>query len=102
MNVEWNQLSPTMQGVLIAVCAISFVLWLIALVWWYRTPAERMTLPKVAWLLVILFANGIGPIAWFVAGRKPAPVDIPPVVHDWANDQQRAVDALYGRKQGQR
>lgn len=99
MNVDWNALSPTMQAVLIGVVAVQLLLWLVCLVWWARTPAERMSLPKVAWLLIILIANGIGPLAWIIAGRRPTPVTESPAVQQWANEQQHAVDVLYGRDQ---
>ncbi|MGC4747232.1 PLD nuclease N-terminal domain-containing protein [Micromonospora sp. DT201] len=30
-------------------------------------------LPRIAWVLIILFFPLVGSIAWFVAGREPAP-----------------------------
>lgn len=93
---DWNQLSPTMQTVVLVVGAVQVLLWIVALISWARTPAERMSLPRVAWLLIILLANGIGPIAWFVAGRRPSPVTQSAPVQEWASQQQRAVDTLYG------
>ncbi|MEL4504244.1 PLD nuclease N-terminal domain-containing protein [Luteococcus sp. H138] len=95
---DWNQLSPTMQTVVLVLGGIQVALWLIALIWWARTPAERMSLPRVAWLLIILFANGIGPIAWFIGGRRPNAVTQTAPVQEWASQQQRAVDTLYGTK----
>ncbi|MFI6262369.1 PLDc N-terminal domain-containing protein [Micromonospora sp. NPDC051006] len=34
---------------------------------------EIRALPRIAWVLIILFFPLIGSIAWFVAGREPAP-----------------------------
>lgn len=36
----------------------------------YRTPTERLTLPKWGWALLCLI-QFVGPIVFFVAGRKP-------------------------------
>ena len=39
-----------------------------------RTPEIKMrTLPKWAWLLIIIFLPGIGAIAWIIAGRPEGP-----------------------------
>lgn len=96
MKVHWHELSPTMQALLMGLVVVQLLLWLVCLVWWARTPAGRMTLPKPAWLLVILMVNGIGPLAWIVAGRRPAPVDDHlPATH---TDARQAVDTLYGQQ----
>lgn len=95
---KWNQLSPSMQGVLIALIVLQTLLTLVAVVWWARTPAERQTLPKPVWLLIILAANTLGPIAWFAAGRKPISAQVVSAVNDWSDQQTRAVDVLYGKK----
>lgn len=95
---DWNQLSPTMQQVVLVVGGIQVLLWIVALISWARTPSERMSLPRVAWLLIILLANGIGPIAWFVGGRRASAVTQSAPVQEWASQQQRAVDTLYGKK----
>ena len=39
-----------------------------------RTPEQQMrSLPKWAWLVIIIFVPGIGAIAWIVAGRPQGP-----------------------------
>jgi hypothetical protein len=35
---------------------------------------EIRALPRIAWVLIILFFPLIGGVAWFVAGREPRPV----------------------------
>lgn len=40
----------------------------------FTTPIERLTLPRWAWALISL-VQFIGPIAFFVAGRRPPTVD---------------------------
>lgn len=37
-----------------------------------RTPAERLTLPRVAWVIIILLGELIGAIVFLAAGRRPA------------------------------
>ncbi|WP_420175831.1 PLD nuclease N-terminal domain-containing protein [Luteococcus sp. OSA5] len=102
MNVQWSELSPGMQLAVAVLAVIQATLWLVALVSWARTPPERMTLPRLAWLAVILVVNIIGPIAWFVAGRQAAPVHQAPPTQDWGNKQQRAVDTLFGERTGEK
>ena len=53
---------------LIPVVLIELGLMIAALVDLYRREATRG--PKWIWVLVILFINFIGPIVYFVAGRK--------------------------------
>lgn len=39
-----------------------------------RTPEEKIrSLPKWAWLVIILFVPGVGAIAWIIAGRPQGP-----------------------------
>jgi ABC-type transport system involved in cytochrome c biogenesis permease component len=53
---------------LIPVIIIQFALMISALVDLIRRPSVKG--PKWAWALVIVFVNLIGPIIYFVAGRK--------------------------------
>jgi hypothetical protein len=53
---------------LVPVVLIELALMIAALVDLIRRPQTRG--PKWVWLLVILFVNFIGPIIYFVAGRK--------------------------------
>ena len=49
---------------------ITFALWVFCLVQLISTPGDRVRhLPKVAWVLLVLFFPLIGSIAWLVAGR---------------------------------
>jgi len=97
----WNELSPTLQWAVLGLGAAQVLLALCALASWARTPAERMSLPRLAWALVILLVNGIGPIAWFVAGRRPAPPEEAttgpgPQAPGHGERQRHAVEVLYG------
>lgn len=61
----------TIQWVLIgALVATQFGLLLAALIVNFRTPAERLTAPRVVWILVS-FIQFVGPVVFFFAGRKP-------------------------------
>lgn len=49
---------------------LTFALWVFCLVDAIGSPSDRVrNLPKVAWVLIILFFPLVGSIAWFVAGR---------------------------------
>jgi len=39
-----------------------------------RTPEQQMrSLPKWAWLVIIILVPGIGAISWIIAGRRKGP-----------------------------
>ncbi len=93
--------------VLIAVGVIVLIqlaLQVIALVQLVRTPAERVSIGgrKWAWALIIILGELIGPIAWFVAGRRPETISLPaqPSAEDPSRARASAVDALYGAPRG--
>ena len=49
---------------------VAFALWVFCLVDAIGSPADRVrNLPKVAWIVLILFFPFVGSIAWLVAGR---------------------------------
>ena len=49
---------------------VAFALWVFCLVDAIGSPAARVrNLPKVAWIVLILFFPFVGSIAWLVAGR---------------------------------
>lgn len=77
--------------------AIQLTLQITALVQLVRTPADRITIGgrKWAWAIIILLGEIIGPIIWFVAGRKPAAAT-GTVQAPEAAERQAAVDSLYG------
>lgn len=48
----------------------TFALWVVCLVRVISTPGDQArNLPKVAWLLLVLFFPLVGSVAWLVAGR---------------------------------
>lgn len=50
---------------------VTFALWVFCLVEVIGTPEPRMrNLPKVAWVLLVLFFPLVGSVAWLVAGRQ--------------------------------
>jgi hypothetical protein len=62
----------------------------------FRTPAERLTLPKWAWALLCLI-QFVGPIVFFVAGRKPAAI-ADTTVPEPGTTPDHVIDSLYGRE----
>lgn len=60
-----------------------------------RTPDERLTLPRMAWALLLVL-QFVGPIAFLIAGRRPAAVELesPAIREESALDG--AIDELYG------
>ena len=64
-----------------------------------RHPAERLTLPKWAWVAIIVLGEILGPILYLVAGRRPAPaVEVAPVAPA-ASRAESAADALWGKRE---
>lgn len=55
-------------GVIAPLLAIQFILVIVAFVVWFRT--EETNGPRWMWLLIILFINIIGPVLFFVIGRR--------------------------------
>lgn len=62
----------------------------------FRTPASRLTLPKWAWALLCLI-QFVGPIVFFVAGRKPAAMAETPT-QDTSEAAGSVIDSLYGKR----
>ena len=68
---ELRDLPPGLLWVLGALVAVQLLLIVGALVVLARTSRERVKLlPKVAWALIILLTNGIGPIIFLAVGRE--------------------------------
>lgn len=59
-TLNWQLIAPLL--------VLQLILVIVALVDWVR--AEETNGPKWVWLLVILFANLIGPIIYFIFGRR--------------------------------
>ncbi|MNF02657.1 Negative regulatory protein YxlE [compost metagenome] len=66
MNMELDM--STIWAVIAPILVIQLVLIVIALVLCLK--AEETRGPKWMWVLIILFANLIGPIAFFIFGRR--------------------------------
>jgi len=47
---------------------LQFILLVVALIAWFKTDETKG--PKWVWLLIILFASMIGPILFFILGRR--------------------------------
>jgi len=81
---SWNDLSPREQtGVLVA-GSVQFALAATAWTNLARRPAALVNGPKLLWAAVIGL-NFIGPIAYFVCGRRtpgPPAASVPPVVDE--------------------
>ncbi len=64
--------TPLQWAVVGTLVSIQIVLLAASLTSLARTQNERLTLPRIAWIL-ICFIQIVGPIAFLAAGRKPAP-----------------------------
>lgn len=68
---ELRSLPQGLQIALAALLAVQLTLVVVALAVLARTPRDRIRhLPKWIWALVILLANGIGPVIFFAVGRE--------------------------------
>jgi hypothetical protein len=77
---------------------VQLSLQIIAVVDAVRRPAEGLTLPKWAWIAIIVLGEILGPIIYFVAGRKPAAAtDVRPSQPTAARAAD-AADLLYGER----
>lgn len=60
MDINWQLIAP--------ILVIQLVLMLIALVDCFK--AEETNGPKWMWVLIIIFINLLGPVGYFIFGRK--------------------------------
>jgi hypothetical protein len=67
---RWDELAPEQRRAILAAGAAQVALFAAAVTSIRRTPAERVRGPKAAWYAGC-FVNWAGPLAWFVAGRRP-------------------------------
>jgi hypothetical protein len=93
---EALQANPGLVVLLVVVLALEIVLLAWAFLDWVKRPAELIRGNRILWLLVILFVNMIGPIAYMAAARKPAEVTEAPSAAADAQRASDAVDVLYG------
>lgn len=68
-NRSWSQLGPLAKVGVFVLAIFQIGLLAAALVDMSRRPADRIRGPKVLWFPVA-FVNFIGPVAYFVVGRK--------------------------------
>ncbi|MBD8136645.1 PLDc_N domain-containing protein [Bacillus sp. CFBP 13597] len=72
LHYGWNELKEidfmSILPIILPVIAIGMILVLIALIDLYRNRKTRKNV--LLWTLIIIFANTIGPILYFVIGRK--------------------------------
>ncbi|MGE7906924.1 PLD nuclease N-terminal domain-containing protein [Peribacillus sp. NPDC094092] len=72
LHYGWNELKDidfmSILPIVLPVVAIGMILVLIALIDLYRNRKTRKNV--LLWTLIIIFANTIGPILYFVIGRK--------------------------------
>lgn len=92
MNLSWIEITG-----LVGLGLVEFGLLAAAWIVLFRTPPERLTMPKWAWALLCLI-QFVGPIVFLVAGRKPVPMaDMS--VSEPRTTPDRVIDSLYGRDQ---
>ena len=84
-------------AVVIALAVIEVALLVVGLIVLVRTPPSRLTLPVWAWALLIVVVGTIGPIAFLVAGRRPAAASDTPRPAG-SGHAGSAADLLYGPK----
>ncbi len=77
---------------------LQLTLQIVALVLLVKTPSDRITIGgrKWVWALIIILGELVGPILFFILGRKPAPAIEPSVAAPAASRAAEAADALYG------
>lgn len=68
---RWSALSPRQRRLILALASLELSLMATALVDLSRRPAEQINGSKWAWALASL-VSFVGPIAYFVWGRRPA------------------------------
>lgn len=66
---NWRQLSTPQRAILLAAGILEILLLLAALLDLRRRPAEQIRGSKRVWTLVA-FINYVGPVAYFLVGRK--------------------------------
>lgn len=90
MNLSWIEITG-LVGLVLVELGLLAAAWIVL----FRTPAERLTMPKWAWALLCLI-QFVGPIVFFVAGRKPATMS-DPSVSEPSTTPDTVIDSLYGR-----
>lgn len=95
-----KQLLPMPTWILAAIgvmIVVQLSLQVFAIVDLVKREADRLTLAKWLWAVIIVFGEILGPILYLLAGRKAAPaVEAAPAM-PVADRADTALDALYGR-----
>lgn len=68
-NAGWNNLGPTEKALVIGLGLVQVLLLVAALADLYKRPAERVRGWKLPWAAAS-FINFVGPISYFLFGRK--------------------------------
>ena len=89
MNLSWIEITG-LVGLVLVELGLLAAAWIVL----FRTPADRLTMPKWAWALLCLI-QFVGPIVFFVAGRKPATMT--ESVPEPSTTPDTVIDSLYGR-----
>ncbi|WP_144023668.1 PLD nuclease N-terminal domain-containing protein [Paenibacillus sp. FSL H8-0548] len=63
-SIELSEILPIIAPIIV----IQLILMVIALI--LCAKAEKTRGPKWVWVLIIIFVNLVGPIAFFIAGRR--------------------------------
>lgn len=61
-HINWGIIAPLL--------VVQLILMVVALIDWIRI--EKTNGPKLLWLFIILFVSTLGPILYFIFGRKEA------------------------------
>ncbi len=98
MNPELSTLPTGILVVIGIVLVIEITLDVIALVSLYRRPLSEVALGnKWVWVAIILLVNLLGPVLYFVIGRKAGvPVDGPASAPGSGTTTDSIADRLYG------
>ena len=71
MNELKEVLDAIPWGIIAPILVLQFILMITALISCVKQESNQLNGPKWAWILLILFINILGPILYFVIGRRP-------------------------------
>ena len=81
-----------------ALIVVQLTMQVFALVDVAKRPAAGLTLPKWGWVAIIVLAEILGPIVYWVAGRKPAAATDVRTAIPAGTRASDAADLLYGAR----
>lgn len=96
MNADLSSLPGWVIVLIVCLIVVELGLLIAAVVTLIKTDVARLTLPRIAWVLIIALVSIFGPIAFFIAGRKRSgdAVDVAGASHTSAKS---AIDSLYDK-----